>query len=243
VRAQDSIEGLKRLIIDKTEGNPFFMEEMVQTLFEQGALARNGSVNLSRPLAELKIPPTVQAILASRIDRLSPAEKDLLQTLAVIGKEFALGLVRAATASPQDELERMLQHLQLGEFIYEQPAFPDPEYSFKHALTQDVAYHSVLTQRRRLLHGRIGAAIEKLHANRLEDHLADLAHHFARSADSAKAVEYLLKAGQNAAQRSASREALDRFELGLRLLDQLPAGPARDQQELAIRVCALVAHG
>ena len=127
-------------------------------------------------------------------------------------------------------------HLQLGEFIYEQPAFPEVEYSFKHALTQEVAYNSVLSERRRMLHGRIGAAIEKLYADRLEDHLPELAHHFARSADTAKAVEYLLKAGQSAAQRSASREALERFEAGLRLLESLPAGPARDQQELAIRV-------
>jgi class 3 adenylate cyclase/tetratricopeptide (TPR) repeat protein len=230
------IAALKRLIIDKTEGNPFFMEEMVQALFEQGALVKNGTVTLTTPLAELKIPPTVQAILASRIDRLPPTEKELLQTLAVIGKEFPLGVVREASASPHDELERMLQHLQFGEFIYEQPAFPDLEYSFKHALTQEVAYNSVLTERRRLLHGRIGTAIEKLHANRLEDHLPELAHHFARSADTAKAVEYLLKAGQSAAQRSASQEALDRFEAGLRLLESLPAGQVRDQQELAIRV-------
>jgi predicted ATPase len=156
--------------------------------------------------------------------------------MAVLGKEFPLALVSEATTRPDDELEPMLRNLQLGEFVYEHPAFPDPEYSFKHALTQEVAYNSVLTDRRRLLQRRIGAAMEKLHADRLEDHLPELAHHFARSADTVKAVEYLLKAGQNAAQRSASREALDRFELGLRLLDQLPAGPARDQQELTIRV-------
>jgi len=234
----DGIAALKRLIIERTEGNPFFMEEMVQALFKQGALMRNGAVTLVKPLAELKIPPTVQAILAARIDRLPPAEKDLLQTLAVLGKEFPLGLVREATTRPDDELERMLRNLQLGEFIYEQPAFPDPEYNFKHALTQEVAYNSVLTERRRLLHGRIGTAIEKLYAERIEDHLLELAHHFARSAETAKALEYLLKAGQTAAQRSASREALDRLELGLRLLKDLPAGPARDQQELALRVAA-----
>ncbi|HZY59932.1 MAG TPA: hypothetical protein VFE56_09225, partial [Candidatus Binataceae bacterium] len=158
------------------------------------------------------------------------------QTLAVLGKEFPLGLVREAAGRPEDELDRMLRHLQVGEFIYEQPAFPEPEYSFKHGLTQEVAYNSVLTERRRLLHGRIGAALEKLYANWLEDHLPELAHHFARSADTAKAVEYLLKAGQSAAQRSVSKEALDRFEAGLRLLESLPAGPARDQRELAIRV-------
>jgi tetratricopeptide (TPR) repeat protein len=192
-------------------------------------------VTLVKPLAELKVPPTVQAILAARIDRLPPAEKDLLQTLAVLGKEFPLILVREVTAQPDDELEGMLQNLQLAEFIYEQPAFPDPEYSFKHALTQEVAYNSVLTERRRILHGRIGTAIEKLHADRIEDHLAELAHHFARSADTAKAVEYLLRAGQSAGQRSASRQALERLEPALNLLESLPASAARDKQELEIR--------
>src|SRR5260370_6312930 len=106
------------------------MEEMVQALFEQGALVRNGAVTLTRPLAELKIPTTVQAILAARIDRLLPAEKDLLQTLAVLGKEFPLGLVREATARPDDNLELLLRNLQLGEVIYYHPLFSDPLYRF-----------------------------------------------------------------------------------------------------------------
>ena len=234
------LRALKRLIIEKTEGNPFFMEETVEVLLDDGALVRNGRIKLVKPLAELKIPPTVQAILASRIDRLPADEKDLLQTLAVIGREFALGLLRSVADKSEDELSRMLHALQLAEFIYEQPAAGDIEYTFKQALTQEVAYNSVLTERRRILHGRIGATLEKLHANRLEDHLPKLAHHFGRGSDTAKAVEYLLKAGQNAAQRSAPREALQRFEAGLRLLESLPAAPARDQQELAIRVAMWV---
>jgi predicted ATPase len=203
VRAQDSIEGLKRLIIERTEGNPFFMEETVQVLLDEGALARNGIMHLTMPLAELKIPPTVQAILASRIDRLPPDEKDLLQTLAVIGREFALGLVRSvwqqhphprgtasaergANAAPlalsrnqagegQSELERMLADLQMAEFIYEQPATSDVEYIFKHALTQEVAYNSVLIERRKFLHERAGMASESIFAEQLDDHLGDLA--------------------------------------------------------------------
>src|SRR5712691_11153611 len=150
VRASDSIEGLKRLIIERTEGNPFFMEETVQVLLDEGALVRNDTVHLTKPLAELKIPPTVQAILASRIDRLPPDEKELLQTLAVIGREFALSLVeRVFDARENDELERMLAELQLAEFIYEQPATGDIEYIFKHALTQQVGYNSLLVERRK----------------------------------------------------------------------------------------------
>jgi predicted ATPase len=125
VRVQDSLEGLKRLIIERTEGNPFFMEETVQMLFDEGALARNGTVRLRRPLNELKIPPTVQAILAARIDRMPPDEKDLLQTLAVIGREFPLGLIRRVVQRADTELDRMLAELQLAEFIYEQPGTGD----------------------------------------------------------------------------------------------------------------------
>ena len=117
----DELAALKRLIIEKTEGNPFFMEETVQVLFDDGALVRNGAVKLARPLAEFQIPPTVQAILAARIDRLSPDAKDLLQTLAVLGKEFPTSLIRAVVAKSDDELNRMLNDLQVGEFIYEQP--------------------------------------------------------------------------------------------------------------------------
>ena len=104
----------------------------------------------------LKIPPTVQGILAARIDRLPADAKDLLQTLAVIGREFPLSLIRAVVAKSDDELNRLLNDLQLGEFIYEQPAVGDTEYIFKHALTQEVAYNSVLIERRKQLHERIG---------------------------------------------------------------------------------------
>jgi predicted ATPase len=146
----DGVElaSLTRVIIEKTEGNPFFMEETVQVLLDERALVRDGSaVRLTRPLGDLKIPPTVHAILASRIDRLPADEKDLLQTLAVMGKEFALSLVRAITGRTDDDLGWMLNDLQLGEFIYEQPAVGDVEYTFKHALTQEVAYNSVLVER------------------------------------------------------------------------------------------------
>src|SRR6202043_1534067 len=126
---------LKRFIIERTEGTPFFMEEMVQTLFEDGVLQRNGVVKLARSMNTVKVPTTVQAVLASRIDRLPAEEKELLQTLAVLGREFALGLVQRGTLKPQDELEPMLSRLQSAEFIYEQPAAGDVEYVFKHALT------------------------------------------------------------------------------------------------------------
>ncbi|HKN01782.1 MAG TPA: adenylate/guanylate cyclase domain-containing protein [Candidatus Binataceae bacterium] len=227
---------LKRLIIERTEGNPFFMEETVLVLFDDGALVRNGTVKLTKSLNELKIPPTVQAILAARIDRLAPGHKDLLQTLAVIGKEFKLGLVRRVAANPEPELEPMLSELQLGEFIYEQPAVGDIEYTFKHALTRDVAYNSVLNERRRMLHGRIGPALESMYADNLDDHVAELAHHYSRSDNSMRAASYLNLAAVQAGRRLAFKEAAELAERGVSILASTADGPERDRQEIGLQI-------
>jgi class 3 adenylate cyclase/tetratricopeptide (TPR) repeat protein len=246
----DAIEvrPLKRLIIERTGGNPFFMEETVQVLLDEGALVRDGAAfRITKSLSELKIPPTVQAILAARIDRLPAREKDLLQAMAVIGKEFPVALVREVIKQPHDEINRMLNELQLAEFIYEQPAAGDLEYTFKHALTQQVAYNSVLVERRRLLHRTIGAAIESLYRDRLEDHYVDLAHHYSLSDDAAKAVEYLRLAAEQAVARSAYSEAAADLQAALALLDRLPEGSERARTELTLRITentvALVLYG
>jgi len=225
---------LKRLIIEKTEGNPFYMEELVQVLFEERALVRNGSVKITRSLSQLKIPATVQAILAARIDRLPADEKELVQTLAVIGKEFPLSLVQEVAGA--EELERRLEHLQLGEFIYEQPAVGDVEYTFKHALTQEVAYSSLLAERRCRLHQRIAEAVESLHADRLDDHYAELARHFDRSGDAENAAQYLHLAGQQALARSAFHEALGYATRGLELVGSLSESPSRAERELGLQL-------
>jgi class 3 adenylate cyclase/tetratricopeptide (TPR) repeat protein len=226
---------LKRLIIERTEGNPFFMEETVEVLLDDGALVRNGTIKLVKPLAELKIPPTVQAILASRIDRLPPDQKDLLQTLAVIGREFPFGLIKSAVAKPHDELNRMLGDLQLAEFIYEQPAAGDIEYTFKHALTQEVAYQSVLVKRRKVLHQKIGAAIEGLASIQIDDHLAELAHHYGRSANTEKAVDYLDRAGLQAMTRGALKEAELYYKQAIAALSTTPETPERIQREFNLQ--------
>jgi class 3 adenylate cyclase/predicted ATPase len=227
---------LKRLIIQRTEGTPFFMEEIVQALFEDGVLQRNGAVKLARSMNAVKAPATVQAVLASRIDRLSAEEKELLQTLAVLGREFTLGLVRSVTLKPDDELERGLSRLQAAEFIYEQPATGDVEYIFKHALTQEVAYNSLLIERRKALHERAGRELESMFAGQLEDHLAELAHHYGRSENVEKAVEYLGRAGQQALQRSAYADAINRLTAAIDLLQNLPDSPERFQQELLLQL-------
>src|SRR6476620_3770759 len=224
---------LKQLIIETTGGTPFFMEETVQALFDEGALKRSdGMVKLVKPLASLRIPPTVQTILAARIDRLRNDEKNLLQTLAVLGREFVLNLARSVAGRSEDEFERLIAHLQLGEFVYEQPSVTDVEYIFKHALTQEVAYNSLLLERRKQLHEHVGHAIETIYTASLDDHLAELAHHFSRSGNQVKAVEYLHLAGTQAMARGALPQAIRDFEQTLALLKGFPSGAERDALEL-----------
>jgi len=243
VGADSSLASLKRLVAEKTEGNPFFIEEIIQTLFEEGALARNGAVKLTRSLGELRVPTTVQAVLASRIDRLPAAQKELLQSLAVLGRKFALGLVKAVSGKSEDELQFVLSNLQLAEFIYEQPAAGDVEYIFKHALTQEVAYNSMLVDRRKALHERAGAAIEELYAERPEPHYDDLAHHYGRSGDTRKAVQYLLKAGIAALERGGYTQSLERLSTGLELVRTLPNGHDTENLELDLQLSLVIPLG
>ena len=134
--------------------------------------------------------------------------KSLLQTLAVIGREFSSSLLRKVVTDREDDLHRLLSRLQAGEFVYEQPAFPEVEYIFKHALTQEVAYNSLLIERRKILHERTAQAIEEVYRHRLDDHYSELAYHYSRSGNTQKAVDYLQLAGQQAVQRSANAEAI-----------------------------------
>ena len=207
-------------------------------LAEEGVLSgeRGQLSRWSKRRPTLHISPTVQGVLAARIDRLAPDEKALLQQLAVIGREFPLSLVRQVVTQPEEELYRLLASLQRKEFLYEQPAFPEVEYIFKHALTQEVAYGTVLQERRKALHERTAQAIEALYRANFEDHYSELAHHYSRSGNTAKAVEYLSLAGQQAVQRSANAEAITHLTTALELLKTLPDTPARARQELTLQL-------
>jgi predicted ATPase len=227
---------LKQLIAERTAGNPFFIEEIVRGLFEDGALVRNGSVKVTRSLAQMRLPPTIQGILAARIDRLAAAQKYLLQTLAVIGRESPLGLLRQVVSTGSIQVEKALADLRASEFIYEHPLAGDTEYVFKHALTQEVAYNSLLIERRKQIHELVGQAIEALYQNRLEDRVTALAHHYSHSDNADKAVEYLGRAGQQALQRSAHPDAIGYLTLALELLRALPDGPELIQRELPIQL-------
>jgi len=217
-------------------GNPFFLEETVRTLVETGALAgERGAYRLTRPVETLQVPATVQTILAARIDRLPPEEKRLLQAASVIGKDVPYALLAAIAEQPEDALRRGLAHLQESEFFHETQLFPDLEYSFKHALTHDVAYAGLLGERRRALHGAVAAAIERLHADRLVEHVERLAHHARQGEVWDKAVRYLHQAGSKAFLRSAHREAATCFEQALDALQKLPAHPDTIAESLDLR--------
>jgi class 3 adenylate cyclase/predicted ATPase len=241
----EALHRLKQLILEKTEGTPFFMEEIVQELVEQGVLVRDAVGARLQPSSsigqvplptDLHVPTTVHGVLAARIDRLAPNEKALLQQLAVIGREFPVSLLRQVITQPEDELYRLLSSLQRKEFLYEQPAFPEVEYIFKHALTQEVAYGTVLQERRKSLHEKIAQAIEALYRANLEDHYSDLAHHYSRSGNADKAVEYLSLAGQQAARQSANAEAVHHLTAALAWLGNLPDTTARARQELTLHL-------
>src|SRR5262249_54960466 len=159
-----SLEPVKRTLIERTQGNPFFLEESVQALAEVGTLTGpRGAYRLARTVEALHVPPSVQALLATRIDRLASEDKQLIQAAAVIGKDVAASLLRQIADVTELELQSSLTRLQAGEFLYETSSFPELEYTFKHVLTQEVVYAGLLMERRRELHARIVAAIERLY--------------------------------------------------------------------------------
>jgi class 3 adenylate cyclase/tetratricopeptide (TPR) repeat protein len=230
------LEPLKTLLIERTEGNPFFLEESVRTLAESRALAGDrGAYRLAQELRSFQIPATAQAILAARIDRLSPEDKWLLQAAAVVGKDVPFALLQAIANLSEDALRTGLAHLTSSEFLYEARLFPDVEYTFKHALVNDVAYGSLLHDRRRALHADIVDAIETLYRERLGEQLERLAHHAVRGGLRERAVQYLLQAGRKATARSALPDARDWFEQVLRVLETLPESQSTVEQAFEIR--------
>jgi class 3 adenylate cyclase/tetratricopeptide (TPR) repeat protein len=218
-----SLEKLKKLLIMRTEGNPFFIEESVRTLVELKTLTgQAGGYRLTSAPESLQIPATAQAILAARIDRLEPGGKRLLQAASVVGKDVPLRLLEAIADVSDQEFRRLLARLQAAEFLYEARLFPELEYTFKHALTHEVAYGSLLQERRKVLHARIVGAIERSYPDRLSEHVERLAHHAVRGELPDKAVHYLLEAGVRAVARSALEDARAWFEQALGVLETQP---------------------
>ena len=228
---------LNALLIGRTRGNPFFLEESVRTLVETRVLTgERGAYRLTHPVEAIQVPETVHAILAARIDRLPPAEKSLLQSAAVVGTEVPLPLLRAVAETPEEDLRQGLAHLQSAEYLYETSLYPEVEYTFKHALTHEVAYASLLLDRRRALHTRILAAMESSHADRLAEHVERLAHHAVRAEAWNQAVGHLRQAGLKAAGRSAYRQAAAAFEEALAALGHLPETRATLEAMVDLRI-------
>jgi class 3 adenylate cyclase/tetratricopeptide (TPR) repeat protein len=241
------LEPIKRLLIERSESNPFFLEESVRTLVETGVFAgRRGDYTLRHAPDTIEIPATAQAILAARIDRLEPEDKRLLHAASVVGKDFSVPLLAAVADTADERLQRGLARLQGAEFVYEVRLFPDGEYTFKHALTHEVAYASLLQEQRRGLHARTVHAIEHLHQGRLVEHVERLAHHSVRAEAWDKALSYLRQAGNKAMDRPAPREAIAHLDQALVVLDHLPTGSEVEQVAMDIRLdltAALLAVG
>jgi tetratricopeptide (TPR) repeat protein len=218
-----SLVPLTQLLIARTEGNPFFLEESVRTLVETGVLVDEpGAYRLAQALPTFQVPATVQVVLAARIDRLPAEAKHLLQTAAVIGTEVPLPLLQAIAELPEATLHRGLSHLQAAEFLYETRLFPEQVYTFKHALTHEVAYGSLLLERRRVLHARIVEALEALAPKQGAEQVEHLAYHALCGEVWAKAVAYCQQAGARAFDRAAFREAVTAFDQALQALASLP---------------------
>jgi class 3 adenylate cyclase/tetratricopeptide (TPR) repeat protein len=225
------LDRLKDIVREQTGGNPLFLEESVRALVETEALTgARGAYRLSHPVSAVQIPPSVLALIAARIDRLAERDKHVLQSAAVIGKDVPAALLVSIAGLSADDLRMSLGRLQAGEFLYERSLFPDLEYTFKHALTHEVAYGSLLKDRRRALHGRIVDAVAAVYGDRLPEHVEKLAHHAQQSERWTQAVAYCWQAGKKAMARSANREAVAYFDQALEaLLQYTDDGGAREE--------------
>ncbi len=233
---EDLPDDLAATIANKAEGNPFFLEEIGRALLESGAVrAEGGRLTLAHPASAIVVPDRVQDIIAARIDRLGEEQKRTVQIASVIGREFALRLLRRV-AEATDRVERALSDLKALEFVYEKMGVADLEYVFKHVLTQDVAYESILHARRHELHARIGDTIEELYADRLEERVEELAHHFIRGEVWPKAARYARQAGDRAAALCLDARAVEFYEQALEALGRLPDGPETARLGVDVRL-------
>jgi class 3 adenylate cyclase/tetratricopeptide (TPR) repeat protein len=233
------LASLRELLIKRTGGNPFFIEEIVRSLSETGALVgARGAYKLGAPIDSLRVPSTVRTVLAERVDRLPAAEKQLLQTASVIGVVVLVRLLRAVTGLPQEELQRYLFNLQAAEFIFESNLFPELEYTFKHALVDEVVYGALLHERRITLHGSIVRALEEIAGGDPAQHIEALAYHAAQAELWEPAVRYYRQAAAKAMSRSAFLEAVGNYRRALAALSHLPATPARLGEEIDLHLDA-----
>jgi len=229
----EMVPELRELILSRAAGNPLFMEEFTHSLLENGSIQRkDNQFVLSRKTSDIQVPDTVQGIIAARMDRMEESLKRIMQVASVIGREFAFRILQAIIGM-QEELKSHLLNLQGLEFIYEKSLFPELEYIFKHALTQEVAYNSLLLKRRKEIHQRIGEAIEELYPDRLEDFYETLAYHYKQGESFDKAIDYLIKSGEKGYERYSLEESHQHFKEAYDILSSKP-GRTREEDTLLI---------
>jgi class 3 adenylate cyclase/tetratricopeptide (TPR) repeat protein len=228
---------LEEFILEKTEGVPFFIEELMRSLKDLKIIEREDNrYRITKDIKEVTIPATVQDVIMARVDSLPEGVKSLLQTASAVGRELSYDLLTRLTDLAEQELLSHLSVLKDSELLYERGIYPQSTYIFKHALTQEVAYNSLLLKRRREIHEEIGKVIEGLYPDRLEEHYELLAYHYARSANTDRALEYLDLANQKAAKLSAMEEAKAYFDEAMELLDTLPETGENRQRRISLLV-------
>ena len=231
---------LTQLILNRAAGNPLFMEEFTHTLLENGSIERkNEKYVLSRKASDIQVPDTIQGIIAARLDRLEDNLKRTMQVASVIGRDFAFRILQTITGVRED-LKSSLLNLQGLEFIYEKNLFPELEYIFKHALTQEVAYNSLLLKRRKEVHAKIGRAIEEIYAERLEEFYEMLAHHYSKSANKAKACHYLKLSGDKARGNFSASESVRFYREAIHVLHDQPETP--DNRRACLEILMAMAY-
>jgi class 3 adenylate cyclase/tetratricopeptide (TPR) repeat protein len=235
--AEELDRDLEGFILEKTEGVPFFIEELIKSLKDLKIIEREDNrYRITKDIKEVTIPATVQDVIMARVDSLPEGTKSLLQTASAVGREFSYDLIKRVTGLTEQELLSQLSVLKDSELLYERGIYPQSTYIFKHALTQEVAYNSLLLKRRKEIHEEIGEAIEALYPDRLEEHCELLSYHYSRSANTEKAVQYLDLANQKAIRVNAMEEAKAYFDQAMAHLDTLPETDENQQRQISLLV-------
>ena len=232
----DPVPELRDLILNRAAGNPLYMEEFTHTLLENGAIqCKDQECVLIKRASEIQVPETIQGIIAARMDRLEDDLKQTMQVASVIGRNFAFRILETITEMRQ-ELKSYLLNLQGLEFIYEKSLFPELEYVFKHALTQEVAYNSLLQKRRTEIHEKIGQAIEELWPDRLEEFYEMLAYHYSKSENAEKAYQYLKLSGNKAVRNYSNSEAFRHYKKAIDVLTKMPETEENNKAQIEIHL-------
>ena len=234
LRIQNLPETIRDTILKKAEGNPLFVEEVIRSLIESDVIYQDGDRWLAREeVADIIVPDTVQSVIMSRIDKLEDEVRYVLQSAAVIGRLFRHRLLQY-TIQQEQHLDRYLWQLEDRDLVYEEHAIPELEYSFRHVLTQETAYNTILSRRRREFHHKVAEGYEALYSSRIDEYYEELAYHYSRSGDDEKAVDYLLKAGEKAKRIYANQEAISYFKEALQFIQAQPA----DKEQMALEITA-----